>query len=92
MKRQRHAPEQILRKLREADLLFGEAQELPEVVKQLDASEATRHHGRSQYGGMEADDVKSSKELAVENDRLKRTVVAQTLRIATLDHVSQGNW
>ncbi len=69
MKRRRHTPEQIVRKLREADRLLGEGQELPEVVKLLGVSEATFHRWRAQYGGMKADDVKRLKELEVENAR-----------------------
>jgi putative transposase len=88
----RHTPEQIVRKLREADRLLGEGQDLSEVCKQLEVSEATYHWWRAQYGGMEADDVKRLKELEVENARLKRMVADQTLHIAALNEVSKGNW
>ncbi len=54
MKKRRHTPEQIVRKLREADRLLGEGQELAEVVKALEVSEATYHRWRAQYGGMKA--------------------------------------
>ena len=92
MKRRRHTPEQIVRKLREADRLLGEGQELPEVVKQLEVSEATYHRWRAQYGGMKADDVKRLKELELENARLKRIVADQTLEVAALKEISKGNW
>src|SRR5205085_7204055 len=92
MKRRRHTPEQIVRKLREADRLLGEGMELPEVTKQLEVSEATYHRWRAQYGGMKADDVKRLKELEVENARLKRTVADQTLNIAALEEIPKGNW
>jgi putative transposase len=92
MKRRRHTPEQVVRKLREADRLLGEGQELAEVVKLLEVSEATYHRWRSQYGGMKADDVKRLKELEVENARLKRIVADQTLEMAALREVSRGNW
>ena len=91
MKRRRHTPEQIVRKLREADRLLGEGQELPEVVKYLEVSEATYHRWRAQYGGMKADDVKRLKELEIENARLKRIVADQTLNIAALEEISKGN-
>jgi transposase-like protein len=58
MSRRRHTPEQVVRKLREADRLLGEGTELPEVCKTLEVSEATFHRWRAQYGGMKADDVK----------------------------------
>jgi putative transposase len=78
MKRRRHTPEQIVRKLREADRLLGEGMDLSEVTKQLEVSEATYHRWRAQYGGMKADDVKRLKELETENARSKRIVADQT--------------
>jgi putative transposase len=76
MSRRRHTPEQVVRKLREADRLLSEGQELPEVVKHLGVAEATYYRWRNQFGGMKADDVKWLKELEAENARLKR-IVAQ---------------
>jgi putative transposase len=92
MKNRRHTPEQIVRKLREADRLLGEGFELPDVLKELEVSEATYHRWRAQYGGMKADDVKRLKELEVENTRLKRIVADQTLEVAALREVDRGNW
>src|SRR4051812_139066 len=92
MKRRRHTPEQIVRKLREADRLLGEGRDLPEVVKALEGSEATYHRWRAQYGGMKADDVKRLKALELENARLKRIVADQTLEVAALKEVAKGNW
>ena len=92
MKGRRHTPEQVVRKLREADRLLGEGIELPEVCKELEVSEATYHRWRAQYGGMKADDVKRLKELEVENARLKRIVADQTLDIAALKEIAKGNW
>ena len=92
MERRRHTPEQIVRKLREADRLLGEGMELAEVTKQLEVSEATYHRWRAQYGGMKADDVKRLKELEIENTRLKRIVADQTLEVLALKEISKGNW
>jgi putative transposase len=92
MKRRRHTPEQVVRKLREADRLLGEGMELPEVTKQLEVSEATYHRWRAQYGGMKADDVKRLKELETENARLKRIVDDQTLEVQALKEIAKGNW
>src|SRR6059058_4386138 len=61
--RRRHTPEQIIRKLREADRLLGEGQEVAVVAKQLEVSEQTLHRWRLQYGGLKADDAKRLKEL-----------------------------
>ncbi len=92
MKRRRHTPEQVVRKLREADRLLGEGQELPEVVKVLEVSEATYHRWRAQFGGMKADYVKRLRELEAENARLKRIVADQVLELAALKEISKGNW
>jgi putative transposase len=92
MSRRRHTPEQIVRKLREADRLISEGMELPEVWKHLEVAEATYHRWRNQYGGMKADDVKRLKELEGENARLKRIVADQALNIAALNEVNRGNW
>ena len=92
MKRRRHTPEQVVRKLREADRLLGEGRELAEVVKALEISEATYHRWRAQFGGMKADDVKRLKELEAENARLKRIVADQVLEVAALKEVAKGNW
>ena len=92
MKRRRHTPEQIIRKLREADRLLAESQEVPEVAKQLEVSEVTYHRWRAQYGGLKADDVKRLKELETENARLKRIVADKELQIQALKELGRGNW
>jgi putative transposase len=92
MKRRRHTPEQIIRKLREADRLLAEGHEIPEVAKQLEISEATYHRWRAQYGGMKADDVRRLKELETENTRLKRIVADKELQIQALKELGRGTW
>jgi len=92
MKKRRHTPEQIVRKLREADRMLGEGAELAEVTKALEVSEATFHRWRAQYGGMKADDVKRLKQLEVENAQLKRIVADQTLEVVALKEIAKGNW
>ena len=72
LKRRRHTPEQIIRKLREADRMLAEGAEVPEVAKALEVSEQTYHRWRATYGGMKADEVKRLKELERENSQLKR--------------------
>ncbi len=91
MKNRRHTPEQIVRKLREADRLLGEGVEAPEVMKALEVSEATYHRWRAQYG-VKADDAKRLKELERENARLKRIVADQLLDIEGLRGLSRGNF
>jgi transposase-like protein len=69
--KKRHTPEQIVRKLREADEKLAAGTPIPEVARQLGISEATLHRWRNQYGGMKADAMKHFKELEKENARLK---------------------
>jgi DNA-binding transcriptional MerR regulator len=92
VKRRRHTPEQIIRKLREADRLLAEGTAVPEVCKALEVSEQTYHRWRAQYGGMKADDVKRLKELERENSQLKRLVADKELENLALREISKGNW
>jgi len=92
VKRRRNTPEQIIRKLREADRLLGEGRTVPEVAKALEVSEATYHRWRNQFGGMKAQDAKRLKELERENSRLKAIVADQALENRALKEISRGNW
>lgn len=92
MKRRRHTPEQIVRKLREADRLQSEGKELAEVLRVLEISEQTLHRWRNQFGGMKAEGAKRLRELERENQRLKQVVADQALDIQALKEVSRGNF
>jgi putative transposase len=92
MKRRRHTPEQIIRKLRAAERLLGEGKTIPEAARELEISEQTFHRWRAQYGGMKADDAKRLKELERENQRLKAIVADQALENRALKEISKGNW
>ena len=92
MKRRRHTPEQIIRKLREAERMLGEGKGVPEVAKALEVSEQTFHRWRNQYGGMKADDVKRLKELERENRELKQIVADKELDIRAYKEIAKGNF
>ena len=93
MKGQRkHTPEQVVRKLREADKLLAEGKSVEEVAKQLEVSENTFHRWRNQYGGMKADEAKELRHLRDENRRLKHLVADLTLDIQMLKEVARGNF
>ena len=92
MKRRRHSPEQVIRKLREADKLLAEGKDVEEVARHLEVSPQTYHRWRNQFGGMKADDAKRLKELERENARLKRIVADQALDIDALREISRGNF
>jgi transposase-like protein len=92
MRQRRHTPEQVIRKLREADKLLGEGKGIAEVARALEVSEVTYHRWRNQYGGLKADDVKRLKELERENQSLKAIVADQALECRALKEVAKGNW
>ena len=92
MARRRHTPEQIIRKLREADQLLAEGADIADVARHLEVSEQTYHRWRNQFGGMKADDARRLKDLERENARLKRIVADKELQIDALREVAKGNW
>ena len=92
MKRRRHTPEQVIRKLAEGEKLLGMGKDLDEVCRHLEITESTWNRWRNQYGGMKADDVKRLKELERENGRLKAIVADQALENRALKEIASGNW
>jgi transposase-like protein len=92
MKRKRHTPEEIIRKLREAEAQLAAGATVAEVSKKLGVSENTYHRWRAQYGGMKAEQAKRLKELEKENARLKRIVAEQAVDISILKEVARGNF
>ena len=92
MKRRRHTPKQIIRKLREAERMLGGGKTCLRQAKELGISEQTYHRWRNQYGGMKANDAKRLKELERENVTLKAIVADQALEVRALKEVAKGNW
>ncbi len=91
MKRRRHTPEQIIRKLAEGDKLLAEGKSIDEVCRHLEITESTWHRWRNQFGGMKAEDAKELKELQRENQRLKKIVADQALDIEMLKELNRKN-
>lgn len=92
MKNKRHAPEQIVRKLREADKKLALGSSISEIARELGISEATFHRWKNQYAGMHTDAIKRLKELEKENSRLKKIVADQAVDISILKEVSRKNF
>jgi putative transposase len=92
MKRHRHTPEQVIRKIREGEKLLNEGKDLAELLRHLEISEATWNRWRNQYGGMKTQEVKRLKELEKENARLKKIVADQVLDIDMLKELAEGNF
>ncbi len=91
-RRKRHTPEQIVRKLRDADAMLNAGKDEAAVLQALEVSEATYQRWRKQFGGMKAEEAKRLKELEEENKRLKEIVAEKELDIKMLKHLQEGNW
>jgi putative transposase len=91
-RRKRHEPEEIVRKLRDADAMLNAGKDVAAVLQALEVSEATYLRWRNQYGGMKAEEAKRLKELEEENKRLKEIVAELTLDNRMLKHVAEKNW
>jgi hypothetical protein len=91
-RRKRHSPEQIVTKLRDADVMLNAGQDLAAVLQALEVSEATYHRWRNQYGGMKSEEAKRLKALEDENKRLKQIVADQALDLQMLKYVNSKNW
>ena len=92
MKRKFHKPEQIVKKLREADAAVASGSTVEQVCKQLGISDATYYNWRKQYGQMKLNQVKQLKTLQKENTRLKKLVADQALDIAIFKEALSGNY
>lgn len=90
--RRRHTPEQVVRKLIEADRILAGGADTVEVCRQLGVSEATYHRRRNQYGGLKANDAKRLKEREVENQRLKRLLADAELDKDMLREIAKGEF
>lgn len=91
-RKKRHSPEQIIKKLGEADGMLAVGKTVGQVIQALEISEATLHRWRHQYGGMKAEEAKRLKELELENQRLKKLVADLTLDKDILKEALEGNW
>ena len=92
MKKKGFSPEQIIGKLREAEVLLGQGSPVGEVSRKLGVTEQTYYRWRREYGGMRVEQARRLKELEKENGRLKRLVADLTLDIAILKEATRGNF
>ena len=92
MKRKLHKPEQIVKKLREADAALSSGSTVEQVCRQLGISDATYYNWRKQYGQMKLDQVKQLKSLQKENARLKKIVADQALDNSILREANRINF
>jgi len=92
MPKKRYSPEQIIAKLREAEVELAKGLNTGAVCRKLAISEQTYYRWRREYGGLRMDQAKRLKQLERENKRLKKVVAEQALDMAILKEVSEGNF
>ncbi len=92
MPKKRYSSEQIIAKLREAEVELAKGQKTGAVCRKLAISEQTYYRWRREYGGLRVDQAKRLKQLERENTRLKKVVADQALDISILKEVSEGNF
>ena len=92
MPQKRHTADQIVAKLRKADVELGKGKKVPEVCKLLEVTEQTYYRWRQKYGGMKPKMAKQLKTLEKESARLKKMVAEQALDMEILKEAAKGNW
>jgi len=92
MKQKRHTVDEIIGKLRRADVELGKGRKVPEICKLLVIKEQTYYRWRQKYGGMQPAMAKELKALQKENARLKKLVAEQALDMEILKEAAKGNW
>ena len=92
MPRKRYRPEDILSKLREADIHISQGKTVAETIRVLGISDVSYYRWRREYGGMTTSQVKRLKELEKENQRLRKAVSDLTLDKLILQEAAKGNF
>ena len=91
MPRRKHTPEQILRKLRLAEVQLAEGATVQAVCRSLEVTKQTDYRWRRKYGGMQVSQARRLRELEKENQRLRRLVADQALDNAILREAAKGD-
>jgi transposase len=92
MSKKRYRPEEIIAKLREAEVLLAQGMKVPEVAKSIGIHEITYYRWRKEYGGMKVSQAKRLKELEKENSRLRKAVSDLSLDKVILQEAARGNF
>ncbi len=92
MKRKRHTPEEIVTKLRQAQVDIGKGATVDQVARKLGVNEQTYFRWKREYGGMEVDQLAQLKDLQRENTRLKKIVAEQAMDIDALKDLASKKW
>ncbi len=92
MSQKRHTPEQIINKLRQAEVELARGATVPQACKKIGVTDQTYYRWRTEYGGMRVEQAKRLKQLEKENGRLKKLVGEQALDLAILREAALGNY
>jgi len=92
MPRKRHTADEIIHKLREAEVALSQGLDVKQTCKQIGVTEQTYYRWRKEYGGLRVDQARRLKQLEKENGRLKKLVAEQALDNAILKEVAEGNF
>ena len=92
MSRKRPKPEEIVAKLRQADVLVGQGHSVAEAIRAIGVSEVTYYRWRKEFGGLKTDQVRRMKDLEVENQRLRKAIADLTLDKLILQEAARGNF
>jgi putative transposase len=92
MVRKGYTPEQIINKLREAEVLLSQGNTIGITTKKIGVSDYTYYRWRKEYGGMRIEQAKRLKELEIENSRLKKLVADLSIDNSILKEASRGNF
>ncbi len=88
----KHTPEQIIAKLRQAEVAMSTGSTVVEAVRQIEVTEQTFYRWRNEYGGLSIDQAKRLKQIEAENSRLKRAIADLTLDNQILKDAAEGNF
>ena len=92
MSKRRYRPEEIIGKLREADVLLSQGKKVVDVIKALGVTDVTYYRWRQEFGGMSVSQAKRLKELEKENERLRKAISDLTLDKMILKEAARGNF
>ena len=92
MAKRNYKPEEIVSKLRQADVLIAQGAKIPDVVRTLGVTQVTYYRWRREFGGLQTDQVKRMKDLELENQRLRKAVSDLTLDKLLLSEAAKGNF
>jgi putative transposase len=88
----RHKPEEIVAQLRQVDVLVSQGRSVADAIRSIGVTEVTYYRWRQEFGGLKSDQVRRMKDLAIENQRLRKAIADLTLDKLILQEAARGNF